>query len=139
MSDPSPLFVVIEPGGAHARGRPTLVAWASETDAGVARGRGLAKAAARIAEAAAAHPLFLADPLFDEPRLESLFADAGLGGPPPGRDWLLALAPFGQARNWAAILEAAEARSDPQNPAERLLEAWREAKARCGKTRQPRR
>lgn len=138
MEDASPLFVVIEPSGAEALGRARRIAWACEGDCGVETGAGLKRAAARIAAAAATRPLFLADPLFDEPRLADLFAAAGLGAPPEGRDWLLALAPFGQAKSWAAILDAAGARADPANPAERLLEAWREARARSKKKRQPR-
>jgi hypothetical protein len=139
MNDPSPLFVVIEPSGAAALERVRKISWACGSDSGAAEGQGLKAAAARIAEAAASHPLHLADPLFDAPRLEALFAEAGLDAPPAGRDWLLAIAPFGQAKNLAAILETAGARADPGNPAKRLLEAWREAKARSEKRRQPRR
>jgi hypothetical protein len=153
---PSPLFIVIEPTGAQAREPAARVAWACEREAGVAEAGvaeagvaetgvaetgDLARAARRIAALADEHPPFLADPLFDAPRLAALFADAGLGAPPEARDWLLALAPFGQAKSFAAILEAATTRADPDNPATRLLEAWREAAVRAQtkpkKARQP--
>ena len=53
----------------------------------------------------------------------------GTGEPPEGRDWLMAIAPFGQARHLAAMLEAGGARADPRNPASRLLETWRDSPA----------
>ncbi len=55
------------------------------------------------------------------------------------RDWLMALAPFRQARHLAAMLEAADARADPDNPASRLYETWREAQARAESGAQTRR
>jgi hypothetical protein len=132
MSSPSPLFVVIEPAGAEAQSPARRIGWACEGDAGVADKDDFAGAARAIASLAEAHPLHLADPLFDASRLAAAFAEAGLAAPPEGRDWLLALAPFGQARNLAAILEAAGSRADAGNPASRLLEAWREVRNRAG-------
>jgi hypothetical protein len=137
----SPLFVAIEPSGAAAREPARRIAWACEGGAGVASARELKWAATEIVALARAHPLHLADPLFDAPRLSAVFAAAGLAAPQDGRDWLLALAPHGQARNLAAILEAADARADPGNPAARLFEAWREAadRAQAPPKRQPKR
>jgi hypothetical protein len=137
MTFPSPLFVVIEPSGAAAREPARRVAWACAGGAGVADAQGFAEAARAIAELARTHPLHLADPLFDAPRLAALFADAGLAPSPEGKDWLLALAPFGQARNLAGILDAAGERADPGNPAARLFEAWREAEARARGPKKP--
>jgi hypothetical protein len=69
-----------------------------------------------------------------------MFAAADAGRATVARDWLMALAASGQARHLAAMLEAGEARSDPENPASRLLETWREARARReGARAQPRR
>lgn len=131
MVQGSPLFVVIEPTGAHAR-EPTLrVSWACEAEIGSAHGDDLQNAGQRIAALSKTHALHLADPLFDEPRLAAIFADAGLAPPPEARDWLLALAPFRQARNLAAIMEVAAERAPPDNPAAQLFEAWREARVRA--------
>lgn len=130
MPDASPLFVAVEPTGAAARSPATRIVWACDADAGTA---GPAEAARRIAALTERHPLHLADPLFDAPRLAAAYADAKLGSPPKGADWLLALAPFGQARNLAALLEAAAERAAPDNPAERLLEAWRGAREHARK------
>jgi hypothetical protein len=129
----SPLFVVIEPTGADAQQPARRIAWACDSGAGTAARPPFAIAVARIAALAERHPLHLADPLFDAPRLEAAFAAAGDSDVPEAQDWLNALASFGQARKLAAILEAAEARAGAANPAARLLEAWREAAARAAK------
>jgi hypothetical protein len=137
---PRPLFVVVEPSGAAALEPAARVCWACDRDAGVAAGSEIAAALERIMALAETHALHLADPLFDAPRLGRLLAAAGVQGPSEWRDWLVALAPLGQARRLAAMLEAAEARSDPENPASRLLETWRAARARGTRDRpQPRR
>ncbi|MGD2134259.1 MAG: hypothetical protein PVI23_15830 [Maricaulaceae bacterium] len=132
MTMQTPLFIVLEPPANDAGAAVSGLCWACETEAGAARGRSSGEAAETIAALSKTHPPFSLDPLFDAPRLAAFMAAHGqtLGQQP--RDWMLALAPFGQARNLAAILEAAEARADG-DPARRLLEAWREAKARAEK------
>lgn len=126
MSGTGPLFIVVEPSEAGADQPARRVSWAGPGTAGA-----VDAAEARVALedpiARASGAVFVGDHLFDPPRL------AALGVPQTDglRDWLLALAPFGQARNLAAILDAAEARADPLIPATRLLEAWREAKRRA--------
>ena len=137
MSSPTarpPLFIALEPSGADALGAPTCVAWACAADAGVVTAAGFAAACRTIAALEETRAVYLRDPLFDAPRLDRLFAENGLRAPSAGRDWLLALAPFGQARNFAAILEAAtESAADPTNPALVLLEAYDEAAARAAR------
>jgi len=138
---PAPLFVAIEPGGGDANQPIARISWAGETSdgaavAGVAE-HGDVNAVAiddAVRDVVAMVPggvIFVGDALFDAPRL----ADRAGAETPIWRDWLLALAPFGQARNLAAILEVAEARADPMNPASRLCEAWREARRRAQVTR----
>jgi hypothetical protein len=126
----SPLFVVVEPAGAAALEPPTRVAWACEREAGVAAAPDLSRAVERIAALAGSHGVYLADPLFDEPRLAAVFTAAGAEPPEEMQDWLMALAPLGQARQLAAMRAAAAERSDPDNPATLLYEIWTEARRR---------
>jgi len=123
----TPLFVVLEPGGADALMPIARISWAGETAAGVAEGAAVDDAVRDLAAMAPGDVIYLGDALFDAPRLDDRLA----AGAHIWRDWLLALAPFGQARNLAAILAVAETRADPMNPASRLLEAWREAGRRA--------
>ncbi|MCG8441658.1 MAG: hypothetical protein MI723_07615, partial [Caulobacterales bacterium] len=62
---------------------------------------------------------------------------AAMSPAPDVRDWMLALAPFGQARNLAAITMAAAARAprytEPEAAARHMLEVWRETRRRAGR------
>jgi hypothetical protein len=124
-----PLFIVIEPTGALAQEPAVRIAWACNAEAGVSAD--LAAAAERITALAGAHAIFLADPLFDAPRLRAALAAARSAPTAEMYDWLAAFAPFRQARHLAALSEAAAASADPNNPAARLFETWRLAKARA--------
>ncbi len=76
---------------------------------------------ARLEEAVrawAGRTVVLRDPLFESAWIEE--AVAAIGAPsPPTLDWLLALAPFGQARGLSALVARAEAMVDAPEGLER--------------------
>lgn len=114
--------------GAHAPG--ARFAWAAGDDLG-----GETDDVATACAAWAGRTLVLRDPLFEAAWLDAACAAAGLT-PPPTLDWLLALAPFGQARRLAALLEEAEAvvpaPPGPRREACVLAAVYRLAAARAG-------
>ncbi len=111
MTEPAPssdpVFVAIDADGAGAQARPRVLACAAAA-AGVRTFA--ADALDDIAEALGEARAFSRDALTEQFWLDELFGAQGRAAPVIS-DWMLALAPFGVARNLAAIVRNAT-RSD---------------------------
>ncbi len=134
----TPFFASVSAPRLDPDAEADALGWADDAAAGSAALSPQAGEAALAAFEAArdGRPVHLSDPLFESLWLEGLYLNAGREAPDM-RDWMLALAPFGQARDLAAILRAAAPRAPseegPDARAARMLEAYREAKKRSEK------
>lgn len=136
----TPVFLAFDLAGDPSEPWPDAIAWAGEAVAGALtvgapNGDGAQNAAEAITALAKGGTLFARDPLFEACAMARVFAAAHAGPAPIISDWMLALAPFRQARNLAAIVAVARDRvrvgPQPAVAAAMMLEAWREAKRRA--------
>lgn len=133
-SSDTPFFAALRTPMGEVDAVASEVAWADGRSAGAAvlsdaAGPDALEAFERARRGRAVH---LKDPLLESLWLEGLYLAAGRDAPDM-RDWMLALAPFEQARDLAAILRAAAPRAPAEETAAEarvMAEVWREAKKR---------